>query len=86
MKLHVLHDAQGRILAAVRLNPDSKGPVPRPIAARGQRVRATEIEVPEEMRKHDLSAICQTFRVDAKRRTLVQAGRAKPAKKSVKKR
>ena len=69
MKLHVLHDAKGRILAAVRLNSQAKGSVPRPVVGRGQ--KTLEVEVPAEHRDHDLRTICQNLRVDVKLRKLV---------------
>ena len=81
MRLHLLHDSSGRILAAARLDAESKVPVPRPMAARGRQARATEIEVPAAYHGHDLPTICQTLRVDVKRKTLVPA-KGKPTARS----
>lgn len=55
MRLQVLHDAKGSILAAVDLDSRHDGPMPRLSARRGQ----------------NLATVCTTLRVDAKRRTLV---------------
>ena len=69
MKLQVLHDAKGTILAAVNLDSRHDGPMPRLSARRGQKI--LEIEVPAEHGKSDLATICSMLRVDARRRTLV---------------
>ena len=71
MKLHVLHDAKGRILAAVQLTEDQKNTGPRPIARRGQKM--IEVEVPAEHAHQDLFSICQCMRVHAPTRSLVLA-------------
>ena len=69
MKLQVLHDAKGSILAAVVLDSRHDGPMPRLSVRRGQKI--LEVDVPAEHGKTDLAAVCTTLRVDAKRRTLV---------------
>ena len=69
MKLQVLHDAKGAILAAVDLDSRHDGPMPRLSARRGQKI--LEVDVPAEHGKSDLATVCTTLRVDAKRRTLV---------------
>jgi hypothetical protein len=69
MRLQVLHDAKGSILAAVDLDSRHDGPMPRLSARRGQTI--LEVDVPPEHGKTDLATVCTTLRVDAKRRTLV---------------
>jgi hypothetical protein len=71
MKLHVLHDARGRILAAVPLNEDNKTAGPRPVPRRGQ--KTLEVEVPAEHAHQDLLTICHTMRVHASSRSLMLA-------------
>jgi hypothetical protein len=71
MKLHLVHDARGRILAAVSLTQDANDTGPRPVAGRGQRV--LEVEVPAEHAHQDLLTICQSMRVHARSRSLVLA-------------
>jgi len=65
MKLHVLFDKNGEILAASRR--DSDMPVrarPMPDQQAGHRV--AEVYVPAEYAHYDLAGICQRMRVDAK--------------------
>jgi hypothetical protein len=69
MKLQILHDPNGRILAAVHVKPDASGPTPRPVAREGQAL--IELEVPHEHRGADLHTICGTLRVDVKLKKLV---------------
>jgi len=69
VKIHVLHDSRGRILAAVHVPPDVEGPVPRPVAGRGQ--KALDVEVPLEFRQRGLVTICKILRVDGKTKKLV---------------
>jgi hypothetical protein len=83
MKLQVLHDAKGTILAAVDLDSQHDGPMPRLSPRRGQKI--LEVDVPSEHGKSDLATVCTTLRVDAKRRTLVampkRAVRAAPKRR-----
>jgi len=67
MKLHIVHDAAGRILAAAEIK--GKGEGPRPMPGRGQ--REIVLDVPRELRAKGLLEICETLRVDAKAGTLV---------------
>ena len=65
MKLHVVYDKNGDIVAAARLN--STAPVQaRPNADEKAGHRAAEVSVPAEFQKHDLAAIFQKLRVDVK--------------------
>jgi hypothetical protein len=65
MKLHVVFNKDGEILAAARL--DSAAPVrTRPIADEQAGHRAADVYVPAEYRHHDLAAICERLRVDVK--------------------
>jgi hypothetical protein len=70
MRLQVLYDAKGTILAAVDLDSQHDGPMPRLLLARrGQ--KTLEVEVPAEYGESDLATACGALRVDVKRRTLV---------------
>jgi hypothetical protein len=63
MKLHVLFDKDGAILAAVQV--DAAAAVrarPTVDAQAGQRV--AEVHVPAEYRHLDLAAVCQRLKVD----------------------
>lgn len=77
MKLCVLFDARGKIIAASRLDVQTKVPLPRPVATK--KLRTLEVDVPVEYRSQELGAICQCLRVDAKRKKLVSA---KPSPKA----
>ena len=68
MKLHIVHDKAGKILAAAHLTSDDhKGP--RPVAGEGQ--HEVVLEVPAEHRGKTFLEICQGLHVDAKAKTLV---------------
>jgi|HubBroStandDraft_3_1064219.scaffolds.fasta_scaffold281085_3 hypothetical protein len=69
MKLHILDDRDGRILAAAQVKSEASGPTPRPVAREGQ--TAIELEVPQEHCNLDLHTICRTLRVDTKLKKLV---------------
>ena len=77
MRIHVLHDAKGRILAAVSLNSQGIDPSPRPVAASGQ--KSLELEVPAEYQHEDLPAICGKLSIDVKSQKLVAAKKSKAA-------
>jgi hypothetical protein len=65
MKLHVLFNDDGHILAAVQL--DSAVPVRvRPMPDEQARHRTADVFVPCEYQHYDLAAICQRLRVDVK--------------------
>jgi len=77
MRIHVLHDAKGRILAAVSLKSEGTHPSPRPVAASGQ--KSLELEVPAEYQHEDLQTICGTLCVDVKSQKFVVAKKSKAA-------
>lgn len=62
MKIVALYNAEGRILAAVVDNDHHKGPKLRPVASRGNTLGT--FEVPEPARKHSLSEICASHKID----------------------
>jgi hypothetical protein len=61
MRLHVVHDASGRIIAAAEVAED--GPTITPLP--GPRQTATQLEVPDEVAGEQLDVICTRMRVDA---------------------
>ena len=64
MRLHVVFNENGEIVAAARLSGDA--PVrARPVADEQAGHRAAETIVPAEYRHYDLAAVCQRLRVDA---------------------
>ncbi|OEJ36539.1 hypothetical protein BGK72_38235 [Streptomyces agglomeratus] len=67
MRLHILHDRAGRILAASSAQAEEDGlVVPRPVPiSPGQ--TAVELEVPGEYRDSDLQEICRELRVGAEK-------------------
>jgi hypothetical protein len=68
MKLHIVHDAAGKILGAVNITGDKyKGPLPMP--GRGHRLLV--LEVPPEHSGKSFLEICEGMRVNAKSKTLV---------------
>ena len=69
MKLSLVFNAKGNIVAAARIDVESKVPLPRPVATK--KLKALELEVPTEYCHQDLGTVCQCLRVDAKRRVLV---------------
>jgi hypothetical protein len=79
MKLHVVHDARGRIVAAAPLTEDANDIGPLPVAGRGQ--RALEVEIPVEHAHQDLLMICQNLRVHAPSRSLVKKKSGKSGKR-----
>jgi hypothetical protein len=65
MKLHVVYDKNGDIVAAARL--DTTAPVhARPNADEKAGHRAAEVSVPAEYHQYDLAGIFQKLRVDVK--------------------
>jgi hypothetical protein len=65
MKLHVVFDQDGRILAAAKLDP--KAPVrARPMPDEDHRQRAADVDVPSDYRRQKLDAICETMMVDTR--------------------
>jgi hypothetical protein len=71
MKLHVLYDRSGRILAAVHLDPpDGEGVGElRPVPQKGQ--MSGDFEVPAEYAHLDFVEACRALRVDTKKRRLI---------------
>lgn len=69
MKLSLVFNSKGNILAAARIDVDSKVPLPRPVATKN--LKALELEVPTEYCHCDLGTVCQSLRVDARRKMLV---------------
>ncbi len=79
MKLSLVFNSKGNIVAAARIDVESKVPIPRPVATK--KLKALELEVPTEYCHCDLGTVCQSLRVDAKRKMLVPI-RAKKSPKS----
>jgi hypothetical protein len=65
MKLYVVHNKDGEILAAARTDTSSPIRV-RPQADERAGQLATEIYVPAVYQHYDLAGICQRLRVDTK--------------------
>jgi hypothetical protein len=65
MKLHVVYNKDGDIVAAARL--DTTAPVRiRPNADEQAGHRAADVYVPAEYHHYDLAGICQKLKVDVK--------------------
>jgi len=65
MKLRVVYNKDGDIVAAARL--DTAGPVrARPNADEQAGHRAADVYVPAEYHHYDLAGVCQKLRVDLK--------------------
>ena len=65
MKLHVVFNKDGEILAAAQL--DSGAPVRmRPIADEKAGHRAAEVYVPVEYQHFDFAGVCRQMKVDSK--------------------
>jgi hypothetical protein len=62
MRLHVVYDRSGKIVAAVRLNSANSNH-PRPVVGEGH--TAAEITVPKEHAHLSFSDACQQLRVHA---------------------
>lgn len=63
MKVHIVFDEEGGIVAAVKL--DSDAPVrARPIADEQAGQRAADVYVPPEYSHYDLAGVCQRLTVD----------------------
>jgi hypothetical protein len=69
MKLTVLHDPEGVILAAVASTGRNEGPVP--VASDGNKVGT--FDVPPTAVHLGLDKICTSFRVDVASRRLIEA-------------
>ena len=62
MRLHVLYNQDGEILAAVQL--DLEAPVrARPVSDPGKGHRVADVYVPSEYRHYDVGAICARFKI-----------------------
>ena len=92
MKVHILYDRAGRILAAVHLDPPERpygeevGEL-RPVPRKGQ--MSGEFEVPREYAERGFVEACRALRIDTKARKLIpikdrSKGSAKGARRSPK--
>jgi hypothetical protein len=72
MRLHVLCDRDGRILAASRADaePQYGGIVPIPVPSRPNQT-VSELEVPAESERGELDEICRRLRVDLEHKRLI---------------
>jgi len=62
MRLHVVFDSHGEILAAAEL--DSSPIRVRPIADQGAGHRSMDIHLPIEFQHYDLGTVCDRLRID----------------------
>lgn len=62
MKLNLVHDREGQIMAASVVSEEQDVPMPRPLPGEGQ--TAAEIDLPDEQSKLELDVLCTTHRVD----------------------
>jgi hypothetical protein len=77
MKIHLVHNKAGKILAAVRLGTESDGG-PRPMA--GKNEQELVLEVPPEHSSMSFLEICRKLQVDSKTKKFV-VPRKPPSKK-----
>jgi hypothetical protein len=63
MRLHVVYDKRGKIVAAVNLEPADSSLL-RPVAKKGQ--ASAELEVPKEHAHLSFADVCQRFKVDTR--------------------
>jgi hypothetical protein len=68
MRLHLVHNKAGNILAAVHLKTENDGG-PRPVAGKGE--HELVLEVPPEHRGMSFLEICKNLRVDPKTKKLI---------------
>ena len=68
MKLHVLYDQAGRILAASEADID--GVIPIPLASEPNQT-VSQLEVPPDHAYAELHEICQRLRVDPQKKLLI---------------
>jgi hypothetical protein len=68
MKLHLVHNKAGKILAAVHLRTENDAG-PRPVA--GKNEHELVLEVPSEHRSMSFLVICRTLQVDPKTKNLM---------------
>jgi hypothetical protein len=87
MKVHVLYDGTGRILAAVHLDPPEGQGVGelRPVPQKGQ--MSGDFAVPTECADLNFSEACEALRVDTKNRKLImiKPSRREASERSTKK-
>jgi hypothetical protein len=67
MKIYVVHDKVGKIVAAVDITSNTNGPRPKP----GKGHQELLVEVPAEHHGMSFLEICRGLKVDAKSQTLV---------------
>jgi hypothetical protein len=72
MKITVVHDNDGRILAAVMDGEEYDSTTPRPRPVPGEGLQLGTFEVPASVDSPALEEICTAFRVDSKSKTLVK--------------
>ena len=65
MKIHVVFNKEGDILAAAHLDPAS-GIRARPVPNEQAGHKAADVYVPAEHANYDLAAVCQRLKVDQK--------------------
>lgn len=65
MKLHVVFNKDGEILAAAHLDTATQVRA-RPVADEQAGHRAAEVYVPGEYQHYDLAGVCQRMKVDTK--------------------
>jgi hypothetical protein len=71
MKLHVLFDKEGEILAAAQI--DTSLPVRvRPVPDEKAGHRAAQVYVPAEYRHYDIAGVCQRMKVEVKKGKLAE--------------
>ena len=68
MRLRIVHDKTGRIMAAAELYVGAFAVLPEPASSDHF---AIELEVPPEHQKSDLAEICQRLRVEPSRKQLI---------------
>ena len=72
MKLRVVHDDAGVIVAAVAIGDTDDELVPEPVPGRGETL--VDLDVPGEYREEDLDALCTRNHVDVSQARLIPLG------------
>jgi hypothetical protein len=75
MRLRVVHDEDGRILAAAVV-PEADDDSPKITPVAGHRQIAAEVEVPQEVADQNLDVICTRMRVDIRNNRLASVDEA----------
>lgn len=71
MKLHVLFNKEGEILAAAQIDPSFPVRI-RPVPDEKAGHRVAQVYVPAEFRHFDIAGVCQRMRVDLKKGKLAE--------------